>query len=366
MTSSVLHRYVLRELLSPFLSATAVLLSLFYAITLVRGVEFLLGSAAQPSDWLMLGLAMLPMLLPQVLPIALLLGVMIGFARLGEDGELTALASVGVSARQLARPALVLGAGVCVLLSITIFFWKPWGIAQMRQTAREVIERNVLGDLKPGTVRADIPGIVFHAEAVAPGPVWRQVLLIDERDPARVSVLSAPVAQATFEHGVGMHFTDGVLVQRAAAQEYSTTSFKDGTLLFNVADALNRRNTFRFGHEELSPMDLFEAAKGAEETGAPSSSYWSAFHFRLSQLWAPAALAILATAVAQGGRRRATRTAALIALGTYLGFYVFQRVGVQLGERGVLPSWVAGHIPTVIAFAFGIWLLLRVEKRGAR
>jgi lipopolysaccharide export LptBFGC system permease protein LptF len=380
----VLHTYVLRELLSPFLSATAVLLSLFYAMVLVRGVEFLLGSAAEPSDWLMLGLALLPMLLPQVLPISLLLGVMIGFARLGEDGELTALASVGVSARQLARPALVLGAGVCVLLSITIFFWKPWGIAQMRQTAREVIERNVLGDLKPGTVRADLPGIVFHAEAVAEasddrrppegdsgeriktGPVWRQVLLIDERDPARVSVLSAPVAQASFEHGVGMHFTDGVLVQRASAQEYSTTSFKDGTLLFNVADALNRRNTFRFGHEELSPMDLFEAAKGAEASGAPSSSYWSAFHFRLSQLLAPAALAVLATAVAQGGRRRAVRTAALIALGTYLGFYVFSRVGVQLGERGLLPAWVAGHLPTVAAFAFGIWLLLRVEKRGAR
>ena len=372
----MLHRYVLRELLSPFLSATAVLLSLFYAMVLVRGVEFLLGSAAQPADWLMLGLAMLPMLLPQVLPISLLLGVMIGFARLGEDGELTAFASVGVSARQLAKPALALGAGVCALLAITIFFWKPWGIAQMRQTAREVIERNVLGDLKPGTVRADIPGIVFHAEAVAPagvsrerldtGPVWRQVLLIDERDPARVSVLSAPVAQATFEHGVGMHFTDGVLVQRASAQEYSTTAFKDGTLLLNVADALNRRNTFRFGHEELSPMDLFEAAKGAEASGAPSASYWSAFHFRLSQLLAPAALAVLATAVAQGGRRRAVRTAALIALGTYLGFYVFSRVGVQLGERAILPAWMAGHLPTVVAFVFGTWLLLRVEKRGAQ
>ena len=53
----MLHRYVLRELLSPFLSATAVLLSLFYAMVLVRGVDFLLGSAAQVSDWLMLGIA---------------------------------------------------------------------------------------------------------------------------------------------------------------------------------------------------------------------------------------------------------------------------------------------------------------------
>ena len=362
----MLHRYVLRELLSPFVSATAVLLSLFYAMVLVRGVEFLLGSAAQASDWLMLGVAMLPMLLPQVLPISLLLGVMIGFARLGEDGELTALASVGVSARQLARPALVLAGAVCVLLAVTIFFWKPWGIAQMRQTAREVIERNVLGDLKPGTVRADLPGIVFHAEDVAPGPTWRRVMLIDERDPERVSVLSAPTAQATFEFGVGMRFTGGVLVQRASAEDYSTTSFEEGTLLLNVADALNRRNTFRFGHEELSPTDLYAAATDAESKGEPAASFWSAFHFRLSQLLAPLALAVLATAVAQGGRKRATRTAALIALGVYLGFYVFSRVGVQLGERGLMPPWVAGHFPVVVAFICGVLLLLRVDRQGAR
>ena len=163
-----------------------------------------------------------------------------------------------------------------------------------------------------------------------------------------------------------MRFTQGVLVQRASASEYSTTSFQDGTLLLNVADALNRRDTFRFGHEELSPLDLLEAAHDAEAKGAPAAPFWSAFHFRLSQLVAPLALGLLATAVAQGGRRRATRTAALIALGVYLGFYVFSRVGVQLGERGFLPPWIAGHLPVVVAFALGVLMLARVERQGAR
>jgi lipopolysaccharide export system permease protein len=362
----VLQRYVLRELVGPFVAATAVLLSLFYAMVLVRGVEFLLGSAATPADWLMLGGAMLPMLLPQVLPISFLLGVMIGFARLGEDGELTAFSAIGISPRQLVRPALILGLGVSVLLAVTVFVWKPWGIAQMRQTAREVIERNILGDLQPGTIRADLPGIVFHAEAVSAGPTWTHVLLIDERDPARSQVLSAPLAQATFEKGVGLRFEDGVLVQRASADEFTTTSFRKGTLLLNVADALNRRDTFRFGHEELSPMDLMSKAQDAEAAGEPSAPFWSAFHFRISQLFAPLALGILATAIAQGGRRRAARTAALIALGVYLAFYVFSRVGVQLGEKGVLAPWLAGHLPVAIALVIGSVMLARVARQGAR
>jgi lipopolysaccharide export system permease protein len=363
---SLLHRYVLRELLSPFFSATAVLLSLFYTMVLMRGVEFLLGSAAQASDWMMLGLAMLPMLLPQVLPISLLVGVMIGFARLAEDGELTALASVGVSARQLARPVLVLAGSVCLVLTLVVFFFKPWGIAQMKRTAREVIERNLLGDLKPGTVRADLPGIVFHTEAVSKGPTWERVMMIDERDPQRVSVLSAPRGEATFEYGVGMRFTDGVLVQRSGPSEYSTTAFHQGTLLLNLGEALQRRNTFRFGHEELSPLDVLESAHEAEARGEPTGIFWSQYHSRLAQLLAPLALALLATAIAQGGRKRATGTAGLIALGVYSAFFVFTRVGVQLGERGFWPPVIAGYFPVLVAFAAGVVMLVRVERRGAR
>ena len=366
MRSSVLHRYVLRELLSPFLSATAVLLSLFYTMVLMRGVEFLLGSAARPTDWLMLMVSMLPMLLPQVLPISLLLGVMIGFGRLGEDGELTALASVGVSARDLAKPVLTLATGVCVVLALVVFFFKPWGIAQMRQTAREVIERNLLSDLKPGTVRADLPGIVFHAETVSPGPTWGNVLLIDERDPSRVSVLTAPKGQATFEYGVGMRFIDGVLVQRASASEYSTTSFHEGTLLLNVGEALQRRNTFRFGHEELSPQDVLQSAQEAEARGESAVALWSAYHSRLAQLLAPLALGLLAAALAQGSRRRRTGTGGLIALGVYCAFFVFTRVGVQLGERGFWAPWMAGYLPVLLAFGLGLILLYRVERVGAR
>lgn len=366
LKSSVLDRYLLREMLGPFLSTTVTLLSLFYAMVLVRGVDFLLGSAARAIDWLMLAGAMLPMLLPQVLPLSLLLGVMIGLARLGEDGELIAMASLGLSPRRLARPVLTLSFGVASLLGLTGVFWKPWGMIQMRQTAREVIERNILSDLKPGTLHTDLPGIVFRAEEISSGPQWKRVLLIDERDPDRTSVLWAPWAEGRFDQGVGLRLSDGVLVQRGAPGVHSTTSFREGTMLFNVADALRRRDTFRFGHQELSMLELLAAARQAESNAAPAQAFWSAFHFRLSELVAPFALGLLATALGQGARRRAPRAAALMALGVYLAYYVISRVGVQLGERGLLAPSLAGHLPTVVAFLIGALMLERLARRGAR
>lgn len=366
MNRGTLERYVLRELIVPFLAATAVLLSLFYAMVLVRGVEFLLGSAATPGDWATLGSAMLPMLLPQVLPLAFLIGVMIGFARLGEDNELTAFAALGVSPTRLATPVLGLALVVSAVLAGTVFFWKPWGIATMRQTARAVIERNILGDLKPGSLRVDLPGVVFYAEDVKPGPTWGQVVMIDERDPARLQVLTAPRARASFDTGVGLRLDDGLLVQRAGPNEVTTTSFSRGDLLFNVADALNRRDTFRFGHEELSPQDLLERAEAASKSGATPAPFLSAFHLRLSQLLAPLALGLVAAAVAQSGRRRAARSAALLAFGLYLAFYVFTRAFVQLGEKEVVSPWAAGHVPVLVAALVGVVWLTVIERRGAR
>lgn len=357
---------MLRELLIPCAAATAVLLTLFYAMVLVRGVEFLLGSAATPADWLTLGASLLPMLLPQVLPLSFLIGVMIGFARLGEDGELTAFAALGVSPARLARPVLLLAVVVSAVLSVTVFVWKPWGMAQMRQTARSVIERNLLGDLKPGTLRVDLPGVVFYAEEISAGPTWGNVVLIDERDPGRLQVLTAPRARASLEQGVGLELERGLLVQRATADELTTTSFDKGRMLFNVADALHRRDTFRFGHEELSPSDLLERARAAEASGQRPAPFTSAFHSRISQLFAPLGLGLIAAAVAQAGRRRAARTAALLAFGLYLSFYVVTRVFVQLGEKEVVAPWVAGHVPVVLALLGGSFLLALVARRGAR
>ncbi|MFO0599189.1 MAG: LptF/LptG family permease [Myxococcaceae bacterium] len=362
----VIERYVLRELAVPIAAATVVLLALFYAMVLVRGVDFLLGSAAQPLDWLTLGNAMLPMLVPQVLPLSFLIGVMMGFARLGEDGELTALAAVGVSPVRLLRPVLLLALACCAVLSVTIFAWKPWGMQVMRQTARDVIERNILGDLQPGSVRADLPGVVFAAETVSPGPTWGGVVMIDERDGRGTQVLTAPRASASFETGVGISLQQGTVIQREAGDELLTTTFERGTVLFNVADALNRRDTFRFGHEELSPIDLLDRAREAEAGGGSGVGFRSAFHLRLSQLVAPLALALVATAVALAGRRRGARTAALIAFGVYLGWFVLSRVAVQLGEKGAVAPPVAGWSALVLTVIVGALALAWVSRRGAR
>lgn len=363
MRSRVLHRYVLRELTGPFVSAAVVLLSLFYAFVLVRGVDLLLGSGAELMDWARVGLSMLPMLLPQVLPVALLLGVMIGFSRLGEDRELAALSSAGVSPASLVRPTLWLSAGVSLVLIATVFFWRPWGLAELRHTARAVIERNVLSDLRPGTVRADLPGVVFHAAEVSAGPTWRDALLIDEREEGRVSVLSAPLAKAVFSEGVGITFERGVLVQRDDGA-LTTTSFDAGTLRFNL-NGLSRRDTLRFGLDELGPVELRARAQELERThDAQARTYWSAFHFRLSQLVAPFVLGLLATALALSGRGRSARTAALLALGTYLLFFVITRAGMQVGARGVIAPWLAGYAPTALALLAGLALLWRAQKRG--
>jgi lipopolysaccharide export LptBFGC system permease protein LptF len=56
----------------------------------------------------------------------------------------------------------------------------------------------------------------------------------------------------------------------------------------------------------------------------------------------------------------------VIGLFVYLGYFILARVGVQMGERGVIAPWLAGHLPTAVAFALGAFMLWRVDQRGVR
>ncbi len=191
---AVIRRYLLRELLSPLVASSVLLCTLFYVMAFLRGSDLLLGSGVTAGDLGRFALSMLPGFVVQVLPVAVLLAVLLGFGRLGEDGELSALFALGMRPRTFLRGPLLLGVGLGALMALLTFTLKPWGIALMRETARNVIRRNLVGDLQPGTFQEEIPGFTFYAQRIERGPTWRNVLLFDSREGQAPLLALAPVA----------------------------------------------------------------------------------------------------------------------------------------------------------------------------
>ena len=362
-SSSLLARYVLAEVLVPLANWVVFFFFLFLAMSFLRGTELLLGSAVGAADLLAFVLYLTPHFLLQAMPIALLLAILLGLGRLSEDGELTAMRALGVGPwKLLAWPmslAVVLGLGS---LAVT-WTLEPWGMRAVTTSATELIKRNVMGDVRPEVFYDDIPNFVLYAERVLPTGVWENVLIHDSRDREAPQLLLARNGHLEPEAAadeVRMMLEGGNLHRINPEQgDYAVAEFERAQLLLNVQGAMGK-NTFKRPHEELTPSQLLEAAA----TDPNPLPYLVTYHARIGRAVMPLAFALLATALAIGGRGARRGRGILLSIAGYVLYYVLMQVGAGLGAKGVLPPIVAGQIANALFFALGAFAMVRAGREG--
>src|SRR5919201_2168829 len=105
---TLLDRYLAREILLPFAAGLLFLTQILIATQILAQADVLLGSGVSLVDVGAVGVDLVPHFLGYVLPVAYLLGAVVGVGRLAEDRELVALgAAGGPPAPPLPRPALL-------------------------------------------------------------------------------------------------------------------------------------------------------------------------------------------------------------------------------------------------------------------
>src|SRR3972149_1902560 len=105
--SWTLHKYLLREIITPFALALALLTLMLFSGGLLRLVEFLATRGVSLADVAALLLYRLPYVLVFTIPMALLLAVLVAYLRLANDSELVALRAAGLSLAQTLPAPLV-------------------------------------------------------------------------------------------------------------------------------------------------------------------------------------------------------------------------------------------------------------------
>src|ERR1700733_4872916 len=118
----LLDRYICREVASHAILGLAVFTFVFFVPNLVHLMDLIVRHSGGISTVLLLFLCTLPPVLIFTIPMAVLVGVLIGLGRLSSDSEIVALNASGVSLRRLLVPIgliAVLGA----LTTLLMTFW---------------------------------------------------------------------------------------------------------------------------------------------------------------------------------------------------------------------------------------------------
>ncbi|MCP3062372.1 LptF/LptG family permease [Myxococcus sp. K38C18041901] len=363
-----ISRYLLKELLVPLGVWVAFLFLLLFVMQFLLGTDVLLGASVTLVDVARLIVYLTPRFLMMALPVAFLLAILLGLGRLGEDHELTALQSLGVGpARLLAAPmgiAVVLSA-LMLLITSTALSWGSSGVAEL---VSEVIQRNAVGEVKPGTFYENFGALTLYTEEVSPDGQWTNVLLHDEREqttPLLVVAHRGKVGTASGSQVLRFALEGGEVHRSARASEsYELIHFDRAEINLEFGGASAKGRRFTSSKEETTLMALYEAAQDAKANGGYPHIPLTAMHSRLGAALAPMAFALLGTPLAIGRRQAGKAWGYLLTLGGYVLYYMLSRVFEQFGQQGRLPPLLAGQLANLIFMAMGLVALYRVSRSG--
>jgi LPS export ABC transporter permease LptG/LPS export ABC transporter permease LptF len=233
-----LDRYVIREVIPPFLLSLVIFTFILTIPPLMRDLEPLLAKGIGWRTALEIILLLVPQGLGVTIPMALLTGLLIGLGRLSADREAVALLACGVSPYRLLRPVLTLGVLATLATLYVIIQAVPDANQRSREIAFDIIMKRVADDIRPRVFFEDFPGWVLYASGEAPpgSPwMWEDVLVADTQNQGSTKLFLARRGRIHLNpdtREVRLELEDGTQYATGKPGETATVAF--GQLLFSL------------------------------------------------------------------------------------------------------------------------------------
>ncbi len=347
----LIQRYLAREMLRPMLGIFCFLL----VIVLVFYASQLLARAALeglPMDIVSRMAALrLGLFLDVLIPIALLLGIVIGLGRMQSAHEITALAAVGAGRRRIVLALLLWVFLLVVVVAAVSMLFRPWAYSTLYALERALAAELDLDRVEPGRFQVGGDQWLIYAEGRSDGGLDR--VMVRQRADAFSGLLRAQrLTQETAENGVLR------LVFEGNVRSYTMTADDDPDIvaLFDRFDVLL----------EIRPPPAREQLRRAMSLAA----LWdSAEPMEMAELqWrlvSPASVIVLALAgIALSRINPRLGQSARVLSATLAATIYFSGLGVLINwiEQGDLPYWPGAFLaPLLVLFGLAVryWLVQR-------
>jgi LPS export ABC transporter permease LptG len=383
----VIDRYLVRELVSPFLFGGA-LFTFFLVIDRIYHLTELVITKGVPFHLVMQLLAyMLPSFLAHTLPMALLVAVLLAGGRLAGDLEIIAFKAAGVSTLRLFRPimaAAVIVAGLTGILTLVI---NPIANEEFQRQLFRIFQSRALSGLQERVFNGTFGDVIIYVEDVSASQVaLRGVLVSDERDPkiSRIitaregrllsdeanrrltlrlingAVNEADVAPATTEATPGA--TPGSTGGAAGPARYRYTNFSIYDMSLSVESPLRGSQRGDKPERDMSVPALSTRIAELAQDPHGRAPFEVELHKRFAFPVAALVFALVAFPLAvrshRGGRSVALAASLVILVAYYLVLTVLE--GMALKER--LPAALAIWAPNVGFSLIGLTLLVATAR----
>ena len=178
-------KYILKEIASHSLLGILIFSFVIFLPQMNRLLELVARRNVSAGTVIELFLLPLPSIFIMTIPMAVLVGILIGLSRMSSDGEFIALRAAGVGAGRIVRPTMLFAALGWALASAMSLYWAPRAAKELDRLKWQLQTSQAPYEVQPRVFIEQIPNLlVFLRDTQGATPTWHHVFIADtsERD----------------------------------------------------------------------------------------------------------------------------------------------------------------------------------------
>jgi LPS export ABC transporter permease LptG/LPS export ABC transporter permease LptF len=362
----ILTKYVLKEVTSHAALGAGVFTFVIFMKNLGSILELIVRNSAPLPSVAELFFLTLPTAFIYTLPMAVLVGILIGLSRLASDSEVTAMRAGGLGAGAFVSIISIFSIALWLLSLLNSVVVAPRSAAALVKLQDSLRLSTASSAVQPRVFYENFPNVVLYVQDVkasSTAGLWTNVFIADIRNPAAPVITLAEKAIVTNQdqNTLRLHLVNGSRHETnpKAPDEYNISTFAETDIPIELpnADPSKPRDP---PAAELSSRELLARADGKDP--ARDRWYLTEFHRRLALPTACLVLTLVGIPLGLSSKKGGKSTGFVLTIVLVFIYYFLLAMGVALSRQGKLPPVVAVWIANLVFTVTGILLLRWVDR----
>jgi LPS export ABC transporter permease LptG/LPS export ABC transporter permease LptF len=374
----ILTRYILREVTSHALLGGALFTFVIFIRDLGRILEFVVRDSASMSDVVHIVAFTLPPALTVTIPMAVLVGILLGLSRLAADSEITAMRASGMGAIDFVRIVSIVSAVALILGLFNSLYVAPRAAVGLITLGESLKSSQASFEVQPRVFYEEFKDRVLYVQDVTPAAgaaLWHHVFLADLTQPADPQITTAD--QAVVLNGtpntpdaqtIRLHMLDGGQHQTSPSDpnQYNISTFTSTDVPIETEAAegahLGRVNT---PIQALSLPELWRRGNAPTISNNREVSFYRIeFNKRFSYPFACLVLMLVGVPLGISSKRGGKSTGFVLTILLVFIYYFLSSVGVAFAQSGKLSPFLGVWGANLLFAAAGALLLYQMSRGG--
>ena len=362
----ILNRYISGEILSHALIGGVIFTFILFMKELPRILEMVVHNSSSFTSVVEIILFMLPNFFMLTIPMAVLVGVLLGYSRLAADSEVIAMRASGLGIGYFVRVASIVAIGGTLLGLANSLLLAPRANRAILAMNKELAQQASY-EIEPRVFDEDFHNFVLYVQDVRAGTGaahWRQVFMADTTDSANPLITTAASATVSNDstQELLVRLRNGTHHETVAGQplQYnpSTFDFMDLPLISS------QQNDVHLGRMDTDIYAMPMSALRQRRHAPDGKRFQIEMHKRFAYPAACLVLMLVGVPLGVTSRRGGKSSAWVFTILLVVVYYSLSLIGSALGKQNWISAFFAVWSANLLFAAGGLFLLWQMASGG--